>query len=675
MKPAICLNMIVKNEGDRIERAFNSVLPYVKSVVVYDTGSTDDTIEIIAEMCRTFDISYLIESGEFRDFGYARNKAWQMAKNQNGKHLLPWCQFALMMDADMELVVDAGYNFEDLDARSPGYDLMQKGGSVSYANRRLVNLQVEKEEIYVGVTHEYIDVASGGMISKARFTDYADGSNRKDKYIRDAQLLEAALKDDPDNGRYLYYLGQTYKDWGSTDKTVLPYAADAFDKRIKLGGWDEETHAAMTGLAEVQKMRKNDAQFVKGMIEAYNFRPQRAEPLHAVAQYYREKGQNHASLLFSKAGLKTPRPNDLLFVDDFVYEHGLRFEYSIAGYSAPEERDHALQVTDDLALDPTCPEPHRHAARRNLYWYTKPLGHYCPSFVDQKIVFFPPEGYTAMNPSVEVHNGQIKCNVRAVNYKIDERGRYMIGPKECHDAPIDTRNFILTLDERLDTYRVREIIWHRPQAKFPLVTGLEDIRLYRHNGKLYFNACVREQAGNGTCQQWRGRLDPDLKDDDYILVADDGPMSEESAIEKNWMPITDTQSFVYRPDTIIYPDRDSPRAVVSSTKVEVHNISGGSQLIPFRHGHLCVVHEAETGPDGKRTYWHRFAWFNMDYELRRLSLPFVFLDKQIEFCAGLAAHPNGTDLILSYGVRDAEAHLARVNIEEVAQMIWKFYEN
>jgi predicted GH43/DUF377 family glycosyl hydrolase len=112
------------------------------------------------------------------------------------------------------------------------------------------------------------------------------------------------------------------------------------------------------------------------------------------------------------------------------------------------------------------------------------------------------------------------------------------------------------------------------------------------------------------------------------------------------------------------------------SKIFVGDISGSSQLIPFRHGWLAVTHEASVDPtNNKRTYWHRFAWFNMDGELRRLSLPFVFEERQIEFCAGLAYHPNGDDLIISYGVRDAEAKLATVKIEEAAQMIWKFHEN
>jgi glycosyltransferase involved in cell wall biosynthesis len=676
-KPSVCLNMIVKNESARIERALASVTATVKVIFLHDTGSTDDTIAKAYEFADAHNIPIHVSCGTFENFSQARNEAFRIAKTMNGAGDLPWCQFALLMDADMELVVEAPSVFHKLKATAVSYDMMQKGGTVSYMNRRLVNLQTGKDDIYVGVTHEYIDLPAYGLISGAMFVDHADGANRTEKYKRDAQLLEEDLRTNPNNGRSLFYLGNSYADWGLADSTVLPYAIDAYTKRITLGGWDEETHQAMISRASCELRRDNPARFVQGMVEAYNFRPSRAEPLYELAKYYRERGDHAASLLFSKAGVNIPRPNDVLFVNDFVYSHGLRYEYAVEGYYDEAERNRAFQVTDDLALDPTCPADLRWSARSNLYWFTKPLSHYCGSFKDRQINFLPPRGYTAMNPSIEVCNGKIKCNVRAVNYKIDEHGRYMIGDKGCQEAPIDTRNFVLTLDDSLDTQKVSEVIWHRPEATFPLVTGLEDIRLWRFHGEMYFTATVREQNYHGHCQMVQGKLVHDI-DDKYMMVDDWKVISDGDKPEKNWMPMPangGAPRFMYRCDTVTIPEGLKRVATVHPVKIDVNNISGSSQLIEFKSGLLGIVHEAATGPDGKRTYWHRFAWFEKDGMLRRLSLPFVFLDRQIEFCAGLAYHPNRNDLIISFGVRDAEAHLATVSIEEVAMMCWKFHEN
>ena len=47
--PTLCLNMIVKNESRIITRLFNSVLPIIDCYCICDTGSTDNTVDIITK--------------------------------------------------------------------------------------------------------------------------------------------------------------------------------------------------------------------------------------------------------------------------------------------------------------------------------------------------------------------------------------------------------------------------------------------------------------------------------------------------------------------------------------------------------------------------------------------------------------------------------------------------
>ena len=46
--PKICLNMIVKNESKIITRLLDSLLKIIDHYVIVDTGSTDNTIEVIS---------------------------------------------------------------------------------------------------------------------------------------------------------------------------------------------------------------------------------------------------------------------------------------------------------------------------------------------------------------------------------------------------------------------------------------------------------------------------------------------------------------------------------------------------------------------------------------------------------------------------------------------------
>lgn len=669
MKPSLCLNMIVKNEAARIDRCLASVLPYVKAVVILDTGSTDDTKDKIRRICELHRVPCIIGNGEFKNFSQARNDAFALAQEHVQNRFVPHCRFALLVDADMQLIVEDEKAFGNLNASAASYDMMQRGGAISYANRRLVNLSWGKPP-YVGVTHEYIDIPAAGMIKGASFIDYADGANRPGKFQRDAALLEEALEKEPDNARYWYYLGNSYRDAGAYNKAI-----DAYTKRIAMGGWEEETHSAMMHRADCYRKLGQDGVFMHKMLEAYSFRPSRCEPLYELARYHRELGNNHTATIFAKHALTIPRPNDVLFVNDFAYSHGNRYEYSIAGYYVDAERSRAVAITNDLVLDPTTHPDIRSVAKRNLFFGTKKLAEMAPSFKAKKLEFTPPDGYVAMNPSVEQHGGIVLCNIRCVNYTIDQHGRYLIRGTngECNQTnPIDTRNFIVALDADFGVHSPREIVWDRGAPKFPLVTGLEDVRIWRYGGALNFNACVRELLDSGTPQQVTGRLRFSEMNNVWMAELIE-PISDGRICEKNWMHCGG-RTFVYRLGQFVTAGQ-YPHIERTDTPFHVDEIAGSSQAIPFKGGTLCVVHEASAGPDGKRTYWHRFAWMNNRGEARRISMPFVFCDRQIEFCAGLAYHPNHNTLLVSFGVRDAEAWVGSISAEDVAQMLGTFHES
>ena len=81
MPKTLCLNMIVRNESARIERALASVAPYINTFVILDTGSTDDTVERITKFFQERKIPGVIGKTEFKDFSQARNAALFAARS------------------------------------------------------------------------------------------------------------------------------------------------------------------------------------------------------------------------------------------------------------------------------------------------------------------------------------------------------------------------------------------------------------------------------------------------------------------------------------------------------------------------------------------------------------------------------------------------------------------
>ena len=192
------------------------------------------------------------------------------------------------------------------------------------------------------------------------YNDHATGSNRIDKFERDIRLLSQALEKEPENSRYWYYLAQSYRDAGQTEK-----AAKAYGKRACMGGWDEEAWSARLQEARALRALGDEGGFLRAALAAFNQRPQRAEPLYDLARFYREKSMNDASLLFSEAGLAMPRPDeDVLFIEAFVYRFGFPEEFSIAAnYSRhPAQKDRGFAACNWLALNKDTPDGSRNLA-------------------------------------------------------------------------------------------------------------------------------------------------------------------------------------------------------------------------------------------------------------------------------------------------------------------------
>ena len=59
MGKKIILCMIVKNESKIIERCITSALPIIDAVSICDTGSTDNTVEVIEKFLKTKDLIFL----------------------------------------------------------------------------------------------------------------------------------------------------------------------------------------------------------------------------------------------------------------------------------------------------------------------------------------------------------------------------------------------------------------------------------------------------------------------------------------------------------------------------------------------------------------------------------------------------------------------------------------
>jgi hypothetical protein len=458
-------------------------------------------------------------------------------------------------------------------------------------------------------------------------------------------------------------------------------AAPLFAQRADAGGNDEEAWYARWQYARCLRDLSDEGGFLRQALMAFNQRPQRAEPLYDLARFYRERSMNDASVLFCEAGLALPPPEPgALFLEEFVYTAGLREEYSIAANYGrdPARKDRGYAACNWLALNREIPSSPRDLARSNLRAYMQPAAAIMPSFAARPIRFTPPHGYRPMNPSVARWGDRIVLVLRTVNYTVTEDGRYVTP----NGAPDLTQNFLLWLNDELEVQSSAEIL---PPADLPMpafddASALADLRLFAWREGLWCVACYRELTAQGWYEQVLARVaggpPGPCRLIDWRVLRPKMPDWH----EKNWMPrvIGDELQFIYKCDPTRVLD-DGMRTLVETTPaIAADEFKGGSQAIPFDAcpwhgtggGWLVLIHEVrERISDGWRDYRHRFVWFDEASVLRGVSRPFYFSKPGIEFAVGLAWHPDGKRLLISYGVRDSEAWIATVDAGEVRQVL------
>ena len=647
--------MIVRNESAILRRCLLSVLPVISCYVVCDTGSSDDTVKIVQQTLAS--LPGEIHHFPFLDFAQARNQALELARASALEF-----DYVLFIDADMELVVTDGNFLETLS--KPSYLLRQVAGNLAYSNVRLLARQTEAR--YIGVTHEYLQVSPPPTrLESAYMLDHACGSSRSEKTERDLRLLRAALELDPTSERSLFYLGQTLREAGRYAEAV-----EAYQRRIDLGGWDEEVWYSRFMVARCEEGRGEEGAFVTGCLEAYQLRPRRAEPLHALAQYYRKLGRNELAAAFCEMALKIPQPEDILFVDEEVYRTGLRHEMSISGYYCQDaqRRQRARRYAAELMLDSKAPSWVRDNVRSNWKHYARSLRELLGSALFVRIEHPMPEGYHPCNPTLAVRDGKLWCVLRTVNYEL-RGGHYVVNGS---DGVVRTQNYLLRFDSDLAPVSSVPITETLARPAHPEIEGLEDIRLTCHGDSFRGSATVV-----GSAPDYRRRLAI------FDLGEDGGAENltlqeyDSDRDQKNWVPLVvdDALCFVYWSDpvTVLRWDEKSRQVTPwheSSPIWALENQRGSSGAIPFDGGWLYVTHEV-THHEDERTYLHRFVFLDEGFEVQAVSEAFYFQNVGIEFCCGLVQAPGHGHLLLSFGAHDRQAWLVRVEESAVRAALWR----
>jgi len=673
--PTLCLNMIVKNESKVILRLLESVADIIDSYCICDTGSTDDTIEIIHRFFEEKGIPGKIVREPFRDFGYNRTFSLQACENT------PLSDYILLLDADMVFWMSPTLTPEEfkISLTRDSYTIFQGNDDFYYKNTRIV--KNNRGCTYWGVTHEYVKMPPNsreGAFDKSQvfIIDIGDGGSKADKFERDIRLLEQGLIDNPNNDRYTFYLANSYCDLGNLEKAIENY-----EKRTKLGGWHEEIWYSHYKIGICYARMNKMELAVNAWMNAYDVFPNRIENLYEIVKYYRTIGKHKLAYLFYELAdkmRKTHGPPDYLFLQKDVYDYKLDYEFSIIAYYMNPHNINIPHLCMKICTHPSLEHSTMTNIINNYKFYAPPIvmdrctPHKNIELLENITKTNTPPGFSSTTPAIcNGTNGELYLNVRYVNYTIDENGNYI------NKDTIHTINQLSIIDTTYpDEWHLKQTNEIKYNTKLDNVyVGLEDIRLLNYNNTLLYN-CNRGLDYHRIKVE-HGEIDPTTGKTNHsrILVKED-----EQAVEKNWVLFEAAHQlfciYEWYPLSIgTIKDNNYNTIYKNPMPPFFKHVRGSTNGTPFVNDlgetelwFLCHTVSYES----RRYYYHLFVCLDADtMTLKKYTPWFTFEKNPVEYTLGFAFLPSAaaTEILIGYSTMDSTTKYRAIKKSTIDDMM------
>ena len=350
MTPTICFACVCKNEEKCILTALKSVIDFIDYYIIVDTGSTDNTIQVITDFFKNTKIKGEIHTDEWKNFGHNKTLLFDRCYKK--------ADYILHFDADDYFV---------------GKPVFEPGKSQYYINVRKLNViypclmlfDANYHWKFCGVAHTIIKCLDSptpittGYLTDRDFYMYSTpdtGARAVDpnKYLKDALLLKEqffdTLLDDPDNlnHRSVFYTAQSFRDFGSINDAIKWYSL--YTKFADT--WIEERYYSYLQLGTLYSdFKKREQAYLK----AIEIIPYRAEAYLLLGTMYNQnKLHSDAYSVLSKAralSFENVQKKYILFLNERSYSKFVNDELSVACYWTERYQD-GLELLNAIIDDP-----------------------------------------------------------------------------------------------------------------------------------------------------------------------------------------------------------------------------------------------------------------------------------------------------------------------------------
>ncbi len=342
-KYKVSVYAICKNEEKFVERWIENIKE-ADEIVVLDTGSTDNTVELLKKNGAKV---YIEEIKPWR-FDVARNKSLNLVSEDTD----------ICLCIDLDEVIDKGWRLklEELWDDNTNRVAYNYNWSFDDYGNPAVNFYIDKihdrrNYIWHHPVHEVLKyVGKKEEIKKTTdlFTvnHYPDNKKGRSQYL---PLLELSVKEDPNDDRNMHYLGREYM-----FNERYQEAIDIFHKHLKLPNakWIPERSASMRYMARCYKALDKLEEARMWFERAINEYPKGREGFVELALFeYNKEEYNNAYILLRNA-LNINERNKIYINENFCWDSTIYDILSICAFKMNKIDESYNYVCEALEIDP-----------------------------------------------------------------------------------------------------------------------------------------------------------------------------------------------------------------------------------------------------------------------------------------------------------------------------------
>jgi len=294
MNGTISLALIVRDSSATLDKCLSTFKEVADEIVVVDTGSVDNTVEIAKKYTdKVYFFKWIDDFSAARNFSFSKCTRDYILWVDSDDYILP---------EDIQKVKDLDLSDKEIVICNYEYAHDEFNKSISTVPReRIVKRSLGL--LWEGLIHEVLP-----LLGRTHITDISTHHNKQHgSSERNHKMLEEIVKINP-SPRNIYYLGKENFEMGLVEPAIK-YLQMFVDK--KEGFWEDQ-YQAYYKLAQIYMGKGDDAAFKENIYKSLAIEERWAEPYNLLGLFYMNKNQWDKSIFWYEAALNVKRPKELL---------------------------------------------------------------------------------------------------------------------------------------------------------------------------------------------------------------------------------------------------------------------------------------------------------------------------------------------------------------------------